>query len=331
MTGSPLPARERAIVLRKERLGGDHVRLVLDAPQIAPWTRAGQFVHVLCPTEASLQHFAEAKGRVLAPGSRLADSSHFPLLRRPLSVHRLCGPQYAADRLRAGPHSPSTASWPRRCSGLELLLRVVGSGTAALAEREAGMSVDLIGPLGNGFSIAEEGQEAVLVAGGIGVAPLLALAQELRLLGRPVTALVGVLDLARMPLGVDPQVDRSFADDQLEFMLREFGEIGVRSVLVSEREHGMLVTEYLERFLQRKRHEPLVLYACGPKAMLAEVARLAGRRPCQVLLEERMACGVGACRGCVVKVRGEGRTRFRTVCKDGPVFRAQDVLWEEMQ
>jgi dihydroorotate dehydrogenase electron transfer subunit len=323
-----LPTQERATVLRKERLAGDHVRLVLDAPRIAPWTRAGQFVHVLCPPEARLRQFAQAKGRVLAPGQSVSDSSHLPLLRRPLSVHRLCGREYMQDRLRSGPFSPGPPGSPRQCTGLELLFRVVGTGTAALAQRESGETVDLIGPLGNGFVVGPNAAEAVLVAGGIGVAPLLALAQELRLLGRAVTALVGTVAADKMPLGVDPQLDRSFADEQLDFMLREFDQIGARSVLVGEREHGMLVTEYLEPYLERHRAR-VEIYACGPKAMLAEVVRIAGGRPCQVLLEERMACGLGACRGCVVKVRVGGRPRFRTVCKDGPVFRGQDILWDE--
>ena len=321
------PIQSRATVLRKERLSGGHIRLVLDAPQVAPWARAGQFVHVWCPSNQAAEEFAQHKGRVPRPGEGGADTAHFPLLRRPLSIHRLCGPQYLPERLAAGPFESRTPPWPRACTGLELLFRLVGSGTAALAERSVGEGVDLIGPLGNGFTINEEPRQAVLVAGGIGVAPLLALAQELRLRGREVIALVGTLDRLRMPLGIDPQVDRSFADDQLDLMLREFDEIGARSVLVSQEEGGMLVTQCLERVLERCRRE-CEIYACGPKGMLAEVTRLAGSRLCQVLLEERMACGVGACRGCVVKVRDGGRARFRTVCKDGPVFRAQDLIWE---
>jgi len=324
------PAHERTLVIHKERVGNNHVRLLLDSRSVAPWTRPGQFVHVLCPSESQLQWMAKQKGRVLLAGEMLAQTAPLPLLRRPLSVYRLCGQQYMARRLREQVAPVEAPAYPRQCNGLELLFRVVGPGTQALADRNPGETVDLLGPLGNGFTIGPSTEQALLVAGGIGVAPLLALAQELRLRGRQVTALVGALDSKAIPLGVDPQVDRSFSDLGLEFMLREFDQIGVRSVLVSEQEHGMLVTEYLGRFLEENRGTRYELFACGPKGMLAEVTRLAGRRPCQVLLEERMACGVGACRGCVVKVRNGRKAHFRSVCKEGPVFRAQDVIWDEL-
>jgi len=284
-------------------LPGDHARLSLRSPKVAAAVQPGQFLHIAC-----------------APDSAPLGALGLPLLRRPLGVHAVWGPRYEPERLRRG--EPVAA----RGDTFDILFKVVGVGTRRLLERRPGDFLDLIGPLGHPFQIRPEMARAVIVAGGVGIAPMFFLAQELRAQGKPTAALVGSASEETFPLDV------SHPGDMPQVVPLE--EIGVQSVLVTEKEHGILVTEYLQTHLERLVGDggEVEIFACGPLGMLAEVARLAGDAvPCQVLLEERMCCGLGACRGCVIRVRDPHSPQgfvLRTVCADGPVFRAADVLWE---
>jgi dihydroorotate dehydrogenase electron transfer subunit len=235
-------------------------------------------------------------------------------------VHALHGPRYDPESLRRG------ETVTERGDAFDLLFRVVGAGTRSLAERRPGDPLDVIGPLGRPFEIRAHLERALLVAGGAGIAPIFFLAQELRAQGKPVTALVGAAGEQTFPLEVGG------SGGTLHIPAME--AMGVESSLVTEEEHGLLVTEGLKEHLERLGGDArdVEVFACGPMGMLAEVARIVGEAvPCQVLLEERMSCGLGACRGCVTRVRDpEAAEGFalQTVCGDGPVFRARDVLWE---
>ena len=201
-------------------------------------------------------------------------------------------------------------------NGIELLYEVVGKGTAMLSVRKPGESLDVLGPLGNGFDIVSA-KTAIIVAGGIGVAPLLALAEEWgKWQGTRVKGKLIVLIGAR----------------KKEHILceKEFKKIGANVLIATEndsRGRKGFVTDLLEDVLAPC---PLplatMIYACGPSGMLRAVARIAkaNRIPCQISLEERMACGVGVCLGCPVKVTGGG---YKMVCKDGPVFDAKEIAW----
>jgi len=232
-------------------------------------------------------------------------------------VHALHGPRYDPQRLRRGEAAAE------RGDAFDLLFRVVGAGTRSLAERRPGDSLDVMGPLGRPFEIRPDLEQALLVAGGAGIAPIFFLAQELRARGKPTTALVGAAGEQAFPLEVGVS-GGALHVPALEAM-------GVESSLVTEKEHGLLVTQSLQEHLGRDARD-LEVFACGPMGMLAEVARIVGEAvPCQVLLEERMCCGLGACRGCVIRVRDREAPEgfaLQTVCGDGPVFRARDVLWE---
>ncbi|MFH1009374.1 MAG: dihydroorotate dehydrogenase electron transfer subunit [Candidatus Latescibacterota bacterium] len=220
-----------------------------------------------------------------------------PLLRRPFSIHRV----------------------DLDCGEVQVVYQVVGHGTDLLSQKQTGESLDVLGPLGHGFEVPEEGGGVLLVAGGIGIAPLIFLA-ETSLQGRPVTALVG----ARSQSGI------LFLDG-----LRSWGATVHVATDDGSFGHRGLVTDLLRGALlaARRPSETPAVYACGPLAMLRSVAELCHTRgaPCQISMESHMACGVGACLGCAVKVRSSAPPgyAYKRVCKEGPVFDAEEVVFDE--
>jgi dihydroorotate dehydrogenase electron transfer subunit len=208
------------------------------------------------------------------------------LLRRPLSVH---GVTEAGDGLL-----------------IQFLVEVVGWGTGRLCSLEKGERVGMLGPLGNGFTIAGQGR-FLLVAGGIGMGPMFFLAREMDLSGAEYDFLAGFRsgELTYGPL------------DGLAGRVEVFTEDGSAGT-------GGLVSDGVEGRLER---DYLAAYACGPEGMMVKVAALCEDAgvPCQVSLDSRMACGIGACRGCVK----EGTAGRRLcVCTDGPVFDSSEVAWK---
>jgi dihydroorotate dehydrogenase electron transfer subunit len=182
-----------------------------------------------------------------------------------------------------------------------------------------------MGPLGRPFHIPADMELALLVGGGTGLASLLGLARHLRSLGKAVVAVIGARSDEAFPLSLRSPNGRPPKVEELE-------AIGARSFFVSEREDGLLVTQWVETNLDRLlgRSANVVCYSCGPWGMMQAMGAISRARfPCQASLEMRMACGLGVCRSCVVRVRGQGgQTLVRTVCDDGPVFDAQEVIWE---
>jgi dihydroorotate dehydrogenase electron transfer subunit len=197
---------------------------------------------------------------------------------------------------------------------VEILYRVVGKGTTLMSGW--GMQIiQVVGPLGNPFRIAESGSH-VLIGGGVGVPPMVMLAERLKSqVSNPKTEVM-VLQGARTA-------------EQL-LCLEEFVRFGVDLRLATDDgscgHHG-LVTDLLKSEIRNLKSETTV-YTCGPHAMMREVARLCREYdvPCQVALEAPMPCGFGVCMGCVVKTR-DGR--YRRVCREGPVFAANEVVWDE--
>jgi dihydroorotate dehydrogenase electron transfer subunit len=180
------------------------------------------------------------------------------------------------------------------------LLEDVGPGTRRLCELRAGDELWALGPLGRGFSAPGEGRRAILVGGGVGIAPLAILQDTLQ---APATVLLGFRDGARAR-GAELLKDPRVATDD--------GSAG----------HHGLVTDLLEQEIRRDPHA--VVYACGPAGMLEGVRALcaASATPAQLALEAGMACGFGACFGCVVARRGGGYIR---VCVEGPVIDAAEL------
>jgi len=198
------------------------------------------------------------------------------------------------------PYLPRAFSFLRiGAAGIEFLLEDVGPGTRRLGELTAGEELWLTGPLGAGFTAPREGRQALLAGGGIGIVPLAAWQDELSARETPAVALLGFRDAAYAQaagLLAAPQVA---TDD---------GSIGRRG----------FVTELLAAALHRDAHAEI--YACGPPAMLEAVRALAAARgvPAQLALEAGMACGFGACFGCIVPTRAG----YQRVCVEGPVFDA---------
>lgn len=214
-----------------------------------------------------------------------------PLLRRPFSIHRV---------------DPATGEF-------EILFRVVGKGTALLSKLHPGALLDVLYPLGRGFGTA--GERPLLVGGGIGVAPLLFLAEDLIRKGKSPKLLLGGRSDRDLLCHGDFEclaVPAAYATED-----GSSGETG-------------LVTALLKRELENAGEEGRAAYtvhACGPVPMLAAVARMAEsfNVPCEVSLEAHMACGVGACLGCIVK--GAGGLNLR-VCSEGPVFDSKSISWD---
>ena len=197
---------------------------------------------------------------------------------------------------------------------IEIFYRIVGRGTALLSRIEAGRSLAFLGPIGNGFPLPDGDATPVLIAGGSGFPPLHFLAQRLRS-GSHV--FIGSRNRGCLP---PPGVVRSFREAAARVHIAtEDGSMGVEGTTI----------DILNAFLSRmeKKHQ-IVLYACGPHAMLAAVSSVASQHaiPCFVSLEERMACGVGACMGCSTGLRAGG---YKRICKEGPVFDSREISWEK--
>lgn len=195
---------------------------------------------------------------------------------------------------------------------IEVLYQIVGKGTLALAEAGPGVQMDVIGPLGHGWVVPDGVPHALLVAGGLGVAPMGMLANELARIGVAVTLALGA-----------PTAERLLARDVFE---RSCRAIEVATDDGSEGRKG-LVTLIVDELIVSAR--PDVIFACGPEPMQRAVAARAAEAgiACQVSLERLMACGVGACLSCVVSTV-HGRRR---ACVDGPVFDAAEVVWAEAE
>ena len=318
-----MPAESRprgtfqASVLSNRQVCPEHYLLVLEVAGFPP-SRPGQFVNVRCGTVGEIAGAVEVDwpaGRMprLAGQELLARR---PLLRRPFSL--------------AGRRDRENGTVE-----MEIIHRVVGVGTARLAGLAAGDKVDLLGPLGNGFTILADRPAAAVVGGGVGIPPLLYLAEALGGAGKEVVAFVGARTARSLPLspaaGEPPSRSGRPGMCTVEFAARgattvvatDDGSLGVAG----------LVHEALARWLeQRPEAGELGVYACGPEPMMRAIAKLCARRelPCQLALERHMACGVGTCQGCVVKVRdGPPQAwRYKLACTDGPVFEAGELTWD---
>jgi dihydroorotate dehydrogenase electron transfer subunit len=317
------PADWTLRVVQNTKVCDRHFLLTLELPKTAEMAyQPGQFFHIECDPETR--------------GER-----PYPLtLRRPLSIHRARYPGFHPAALAWADDLPIEIRHTLRNSPsrLDFLYRVVGEGTDQLSRIRKGAFLRAIGPCGKGFSIGSE-RTAVIVAGGIGIAPLAALAEWLRFCGKEVVVYIGAVEKQMLSLAVTRNTGPEDDDREiLDAVENEFREIGAQILTVctddgSIGERG-LVTEMLERGIRDGcvPREGARVYACGPAGMLRAVAAIAARNemPCEVSLEERMACGIGACYGCTVTVSvPDGSPRKQRVCREGPVFQARDIVWKD--
>lgn len=214
-----------------------------------------------------------------------------PLLRRPFSIHRML--------VQKG-----------HIAGIEILYKIVGSCTRRIAALKPGDRVDMLGPLGNGFTISANLKRVFIAGGGIGAAPLLFLASALH-------------SMKNGPAGCTFFLGGRSKNDLL--CVNEFADLGMTLHVSTEDgsagKKGVL-TFPLEAAIQEKR--PDMIFACGPMGMLVRIAGIAEKykTPCQISIETVMACGMGACLGCAIK----GKTpeaEYLHACLDGPVFDAR--------
>ncbi|MCK4306623.1 dihydroorotate dehydrogenase electron transfer subunit [candidate division WOR-3 bacterium] len=224
---------------------------------------------------------------------RVVDS-YFPLLRRPLSVYCVEGESF------------------------KILYKVVGEGTRILSSYKANEELDIIGPLGNCFNVGDY-KDFLLIAGGIGVAPIHFLATSLSKRGS-ITTLIGAKTRSEI------LCESEFKELGQVVVSTEDGSYGTRGVvtdLLVEAEPRIERDKPKSRAIGKTVGEPEIIFACGPVGMLKTVKSYARSHfiPCQFSLEQHMACGIGVCLGCAVPVKNG----YKYVCKDGPVFWADEI------
>ncbi|MCE2616535.1 MAG: dihydroorotate dehydrogenase electron transfer subunit [Phocaeicola sp.] len=214
------------------------------------------------------------------------DNSPTTFLRRPISIHYV----------------------DRKKNEIWFLIQLVGDGTKKLATLKPGDSLNVILPLGNGFTILPNVKEEVplLVGGGVGIAPLLMLGQEIVCQGGKPTFLLGARTLKDL------------------FEMEQFMSLGELYITTEDGSYGEKGFATQHTILKQKRFS--MIYSCGPRPMMVAVARYAKENgiECEVSLENKMACGLGACL-CCVEDTNEGNV---CVCKDGPVFNIKKLLWQ---
>ncbi len=275
-----------AEILSNREIGPGLYWIDLLAPDITRNALPGHFVHLIASD-------------VSKESSRQAWLRHTPLLRRPFSI---------AER-------------DSENGVFGLIYRIVGGGTEVLATRRAGERVDVLGPLGSTLEPVRAGRPVIMVAGGVGVAPFLSLAQE--------TVRDGRADPAEMTVLFGAATKGLLSGEE------KFRRLGIDVKLATDDgtagNHG-LVTDLLERELAASPRRCAFLYACGPTPMMRrcqEIAREAGIVG-QVSLEGIMPCGVGVCMACVVPcvVPGDPSSprRYERVCDTGPVFDMEEVV-----
>ena len=271
-----MPFQTDGMVIKNDRIKPLYFLLGISCPPIAKQIKPGQFVMLKVSEDRS------------------------PLLRRPFSVYQNCPDNYPEKKKRG-------------C--LFILYKKVGKGTQKMTALKKGQRVNLIGPLGNGFTLPPlpSSTSIILIGGGVGIVSLYPLAEALRdsklfvfIGGKNREDILCVEDFKKINSAI--------------FIATEDGSLGVK---------GTVVDLFLTQGRKIKRNNRSYLYTCGPVAMVKTLSKLVNFKNliCQASLETRMGCGFGACWGCVVKTN-HPQTPYQRVCEDGPVFRLEDILWE---
>ncbi len=264
------------IVVSNKRIKSLYYILGIDCPPIANQIKPGQFVMLRVSNDLS------------------------PLLRRPFSVYK----SYPVDHPEK-----------RKRGYLFILYKKVGKGTQKMITLRKEQKVDLIGPLGNTFTLPPlpSSVKTILIGGGVGIVSLFPLTEAMK--GKKIFVFIGGKTRDDILCVEDFKKFNSNI-----FIATEDGSLGVQ---------GTVVDLFLSQRKYFKRNEKSYLYACGPVAMLKALAGKVKSRKfiCQASLEARMGCGFGACWGCVVKTN-HPKTPYQRVCEDGPVFPLEDIVWE---
>ena len=321
-----MPTRSRglftATVATNRPLCREHFSLILALPEFPP-TAAGQFVQLMCSE---------------ADAGDLVDTEWNPGEKPPVFCDELAKPQAVLRR-------PFSLAGRKDVAGgveLEIIHRVVGIGTQWLSELKIGDEVGVLGPLGNQFTPPPADGSAIFVGGGVGIPPMLYLADQWA--NQPAVAFAGALTRDLLPMRL---TQAASASAEPLACVGEFADCGIESVIAtddgSEGYRGYVTAAlemYLDQHLPKRaaRFRKPTIYTCGPELMMKRVAAIALERglPCQVAVERAMACGMGTCQSCCIRVKKADASLpplvgqdwcYRLACTDGPVFQAADLLW----
>ncbi|ABO50212.1 dihydroorotate oxidase B, electron transfer subunit [Desulforamulus reducens MI-1] len=251
-------------------------------------------VYMVAPNTYYMEFDAPDIARLAVPGQFVhvrCGETNDPLLRRPISIHMVSRPKGV----------------------LALLFRVVGKGTEILSQQKPGDRVNMMGPLGRGFTLPLPGSKVAVAAGGIGAAPLVFLVQELANIKCQVTVYLGARDKRSI------LCDGQFIQMEAEVVIAtDDGSLGFKGT----------VPELMKRHMDWRK--TAMTYVCGPGIMMKEISTMLAEAdvPGEVSLEERMGCGVGACLSCAVKISHHGQISNKRACFEGPVFPSWQVVWE---
>jgi dihydroorotate dehydrogenase electron transfer subunit len=222
----------------------------------------------------------------------LAGTQMDPLLARPFSIHSI-----------------------KNNNILVILYKTVGKGTSLLSLLKEGDAISVIGPLGNGFPLPGKNQIPLLVAGGMGIAPLFFLSQLL-------------INMKKYEL----KMFLGFSTSEEIVLFNELKSLGLDlSIATNDGSYGKkgLVTDMLDQYLEKNSRIKPTIYACGPVNMLKKVSlrAISLNLTCYVSLESHMACGLGLCQGCAIKANNTSDKPYYYVCQDGPIFLAEMIDW----
>lgn len=319
------PIRKRgefsATVVRNHLLCRAHYRLTLRVNNFPPG-EPGQFVQILCSPAADDELSGPASSeatriRCWEPGlppPRFNEPYLLgpqPFLRRPFSI--------------AGRRDNTASGY----TDIDLIYRVIGQATQRMQTLHTGESLSILGPLGNGFPTPADMGVALLVGGGVGIPPLIYLAEKLHRLGVKALAFIGAQRAELIPLKITGPVTL-----EPTLNVHEFAKYNIPCLIATD--DGSLgkkglVTEALENYVSGASVPGGVIFCCGPTAMMRATATVAARLKlaCYVSLEQPMACGMGTCQSCVIKYRPAGAAEwvYKLACTDGPVFNTADILW----
>lgn len=279
---------EDAKVLERQDHPGDQVILRLHAPEMAAHALPGQFAHIQCDPALPM--------------------------RRPLSIMRVS----------------ATAGW------VDILFKVLGEGTRLLAMRKKDELISVMGPIGVPFTSQMKHSRPLLIGGGVGMPPMVFLADKLREVKGAYEPLVIMGSEVPFPFKTQPsKIMVPGVPSDVIAAMPLLDDWGIASRLASQQGYAGcfdgyvtdLARTWLDALSEEQRNQ-VAVFACGPHPMLEAVAKLAQeyRLPCQVSLEEFMACAVGGCAGCTVEVQTDTGPAMKRVCVDGPVFEANCVF-----
>jgi dihydroorotate dehydrogenase electron transfer subunit len=308
-----------AVVRSNRLLCDEHFLLRLDVGPTFPPSRAGQFVQLACgrrdAEDGPVVHEwpEERPPRFTRP--ELAENQ--VLLRRPFS---LAGREKIDGRVV-----------------LDVIARVIGRGTAWLSRLNEGENLSVLGPLGNAFTWKDSTKLGVLVGGGVGMPPMLYLAEGLHRDGKAAMAFMGATSRNLLPFSVDSSVTPSKAGWP-SLCVREFTQWATEVTISTD--DGSLgfegrVTDALWNWVDQGRltSGETIVYTCGPERMMRAVAEGCVQRgiACQVAMERKMVCGMGTCQSCVCRMRSDSPPgwQYSLVCTDGPIFDARDLVWDK--